>query len=682
MKKLLFMAMAAILTSACNAPKEDQKEMPWSVDRFADIEVLRYEVPCFESLSLEQKKLVYYLTEAAQWGRDILWDQNCKYNLQIRELCEEIYKNYNGDKDDANWKAFEQYMKQIWFANGIHHHYSNAKFIPGFTQEWLVKQLDSLPGAEAFLAALALSENKNELLRAMFDPEYMAIKVNQADGVDLIATSANNFYEGVSQKEVEDFYAKLKNPNDTMPVMFGLNSKLVKEDGKIVEKTWKVDGMYGETISHIVYWLEKAAGVAENAEQKAVIEKLVSYYKTGDLKEFDEYSILWVKDLNSKVDFVNGFIESYNDPLGLRGSWESLVNFKDSANTARTEVISANAQWFEDRSPVDPRFRKPVVKGVTAKVITAAMLAGDSYPATPIGINLPNSNWIRAQHGSKSVSIDNITAAYDAASAGNGFGEEFMWSQTEVEHSKKYAHYVDNVHTDLHECLGHGSGQLLPGVDPDALKAYGSTLEEARADIFALYYMADPKLIELGVMPSADAYKAGYYQQMMNGLMTQLVRILPGDNIEEAHMRNRALIAYWTLERAAKDAEENGGEPALAFAKKDGKTFVKINDYEKLREYFGELLGELQRIKSEGDFEAGRLLVETYGVKVDPTLHAEVLKRYETLNLAPYRGFVNPRYELVKDANGEITDIKVVYGEKYADQMLRYSSDYSALTEE
>lgn len=678
MKKIGIMAIATILASSCSAPKEETQEaLPWSVDRFADIEVLRYEVPAFESLSLQQKKLVYYLTEAAQWGRDILWNQNCKHNLVIRELCETIYTNYQGDKEDANWKAFEQYMKQIWFANGIHHHYSNAKFIPGFTQEWFIGQIQTLPAFEAIAASLALDDNNSELLRAIFDSSYMAIKVNQADGVDLIATSATNFYEGVTQKEVEDFYAKLKNPKDTMPVMFGLNSKLAKEDGKIVEKTWKVGGMYGKTISHIVYWLEKASEVAENAEQKASIDKLISYYKTGDLKEFDEYSILWVKDLNSRVDFINGFIESYNDPLGLRGSWESLVNFKDSVNTARTEVISANAQWFEDRSPIDPRFRKPVVKGVTAKVITAAMLAGDSYPATPIGINLPNSNWIRAQHGSKSVSIDNITAAYDAAASGNGFSEEFMWSEAEIEQAKKYSHYVDNVHTDLHECLGHGSGQLLPGVDPDALKAYGSTLEEARADIFALYYMADPKLIELGVMPSADAYKAGYYQQMMNGLMTQLVRILPGDNIEEAHMRNRALIAYWTLERAEKDAAENGGEPALAFVKKDGKTYVKVNDYEKLRVYFGELLGELQRIKSEGDFEAGRALVEKYGVKVDPTLHNEVLSRYEKLNLAPYKGFVNPRYEAVTDANGEITDVKVVYGEGYAEQMLRYSKDYS-----
>ncbi|MCQ2160459.1 MAG: dipeptidyl peptidase 3 [Bacteroidales bacterium] len=658
MKKTTIMAMAAVLACSCSAPKEENAASSWSMDRFADIEVLRYEVPGFESLSLQQKKLVYYLSEAAQWGRDILWDQNCRYNIPIRNICEDVFVNYKGDRNDPQWKAFEQYMKQIWFANGIHHHYSNAKFKPGFSRDWLAAQAGEIPA---------------DIMDAIFDQAVMPIKVNQADGVDVIKESATNFYEGVSQKEVEAFYAAMKDPKDKTPVMFGLNSKLVKEDGKLVEKTWKIGGMYGETIEHIVYWLEKASEVAENAEQKAVIEKLISYYRSGDLKEFDEYSILWLKDLDSKVDFVNGFIESYGDPLGLRGSWEGLVNFKDSVNTARTVVISDNAQWFEDHSPIDDRFRKPVVKGVTAKVITAAMLAGDSYPSTAIGINLPNSNWIRAEHGSKSVSIDNITAAYDAASAGNGFGEEFMWSAEEIERAKKFGHYTDNVHTDLHECLGHGSGQLLPGVDPDALKEHGSTLEEARADIFALYYMADPKLIELGVMPDPEAYKAAYYQQMMNGLMTQLVRIEPGENLEEAHMRNRALIAYWTLERASKDE----GTPALAFEKKDGKTYVKINDYEKLRTYFGELLGELQRIKSEGDYEAGRQLVENYGVKVDKTLHAEVLSRYAALDLAPYRGFVNPRYEPVCDAQGNITDVKIVYGESYVDQMLRYSSDYS-----
>ena len=675
------MLMAGLLTGCAVNQKEEvaPEVQPWSVDRFADIEVLRYEVPAFEELPLAQKELIYYLTEAAQWGRDILWDQNCRFNLPIRNICEAIYMNYQGDKTDAQWKAFEQYMKQIWFANGIHHHYSSAKFNPEFTQEWFEAQINQLPEAvknEELQQNLAMPD----LMRTIFDPAYMAIKTNQADGVDLIATSANNYYEGVTQKEVERYYAKLKNPKDLTPVMYGLNSKMVKEKGKLVEKTYKVGGLYSPAIEKIVFWLEKASAVAENAKQKASIDALIQYYRSGDLKDFDNYSILWVEDLQSRVDFINGFIESYGDPLGLRGAWESIVNFKDSANTARTEIISSNAQWFEDRSPVDSRFRKPVVKGVTAKVITAAILAGDSYPSTPIGINLPNSNWIRAQHGSKSVSIDNITAAYDAAAQGNGFGEEFMWSEAEIEQAKQYAHYVDNVHTDLHECLGHASGQLLPGVDPDALKAYGSTLEEARADIFALYYMADPKLVELGVMPNADAYKAGYYQQMMNGLMTQLVRIKPGDNLEEAHMRNRALIAYWTLALAQQDAEEDGREPALCFAKRDGKTFVKINDYDKLRTYFAEILGELQRIKSEGDFEAGRMLVETYGVKVDPELHKEVLKRYQSLHIAPYKGFVNPRYELVKDADGKVTDVKIIYGsETYPEQMLRYSKDYSLL---
>ncbi len=675
------MLMVGLLAGCTvNEKQEAAPEVqPWSVDRFADIEVLRYEVPAFESLPLTQKELIYYLTEAAQWGRDILWDQNCRFNLPIRNICEAIYMNYKGDREDAQWKAFEQYMKQIWFANGIHHHYSSAKFNPEFTQTWFENQIAQLPENvknEELQRNLAMPE----LMRAIFDPAFMAIKTNQADGVDLIATSANNYYEGVTQQEVERYYAKLKNPKDKTPVMYGLNSKMVKEKGKLVEKTYKVGGLYSPAIEKIVFWLEKASAVAENEKQKASIDALIKYYRSGDLKDFDEYSILWVEDLQSRVDFINGFIESYGDPLGLRGAWESIVNFKDSANTARTEIISRNAQWFEDRSPVDPRFRKPVVKGVTAKVITAAILAGDSYPSTPIGINLPNSNWIRAQHGSKSVSIDNITAAYDAAAQGNGFGEEFMWSEAEVEQARQYAHYVDNVHTDLHECLGHASGQLLPGVDPDALKAYGSTLEEARADIFALYYMADPKLVELGVMPNKDAYKAGYYQQMMNGLMTQLVRIKPGDNLEEAHMRNRALIAYWTLDLAQQDAEEEGGEPALCFAKRDGKTYVKINDYEKLRTYFAEILEEIQRIKSEGDFEAGRALVEEYGVKVDPELHKEVLARYQSLHIAPYKGFVNPRYELVKDAAGKVTDVKIVYGsETYPEQMLRYSKDYSAL---
>lgn len=666
---------SVMLTSACSMQQDSKTEnvQPWSVDRFADIEVLRYEVPAFETLTLQQKKLVYYLTEAAQWGRDILWDQNCKYNLQIRQLLEAVYTNYDGDRETSEWIAFEQYTKQVWFANGIHHHYSTAKFIPGFSKDWLLAQIEKLPNSDALKSKLDIGQSDNEVFRAMFDSAYMAVRVNQADGVDLIQTSANNFYSGLSQKEVEEYYAKFKNPKDTMPVMFGLNSQLVKENGKIQEKVWKEGGMYGEAITHIIYWLSKASEVAENEAQKASIDKLIAYYKSGDLKEFDDYSILWVKDLDSRVDFINGFIESYGDPLGMRGSWEALVNFKDSVNTARTEIISRNAQWFEDHSPVAPQFRKSEVKGVTAKVITAAILAGDSYPSTPIGINLPNSNWIRAQHGSKSVSIDNITSAYDAAAAGNGFSEEFMWSCEEIEMQKKYGHYADNVHTDLHECLGHGSGQLLPGVDPDALKAYGSTLEEARADLFALYYMADPKVVELGVMPDADAYKAQYYHYMMNGLMTQLVRINPGDNIEEAHMRNRALIAHWCFEKGS-------AEGVVTMEKRDAKTYVRINDYEKLRMLFAVLLAEVQRIKSEGDFEAGRQLVERYGVKVDADLHAEILRRYKMLNLAPYKGFVNPRYEAQTNESGEIVDVKIVYGEGYVDQMLRYSRDYSPLT--
>jgi dipeptidyl-peptidase-3 len=676
MKKILGLAMTAALLGACSTPKEEITEaQPWSMDRFADIEVLRYEVPEFEHLSLQQKTLIYHLTEAALWGRDILWDQNCKYNLAIRTQLEAIYQNYQGDTTTADYQGFLTYIKQVWFANGIHHHYSTAKFTPAFSREFFEQQLAALPAeAQDKVARNRGDFAQEEIERAIFDPDFLAVRVNQADGEDLILTSAGNFYEGVTQAEVEAYYNQIKNPADTMPVMFGLNSQLVKgADGMISERVWKEDGMYGTAIHHILEHLQLALGVAENEQQKAVISQLITYYKSGDLNDFDKYSILWVEDLESRVDFINGFIESYGDPLGMRGSWESIVNFKDSANTARTEIISSNAQWFEDHSPVDSAFRKPVVKGVTAKVITAAILAGDSYPSTPIGINLPNSNWIRAQHGSKSVSIDNITAAYDAAAQGNGFAEEFVWSDVERARSKQYGHYADNVHTDLHECLGHASGQLLPGVDPDALKAHGSTLEEARADLFALYYIADPKTVELGVMPDGEAYKAEYYSYMMNGLMTQLVRIKPGDNIEEAHMRNRSMIAHWCYEQGLADN-------VVEMRQRDGKTFVVINDYEKLRALFGKLLAEVQRIKSTGDYEAGRQLVENYGVKVDPTLHAEVLERYQRLNLAPYKGFVNPRYELVKDGDGNITDVKIIYGEGYVDQMLRYSHDYSALT--
>ena len=583
------------------------------------------------------------------------------YNLSIMNAVQNVIEYY-----DELYPVTE--IQKKFYSSQIDSYTKPVKLLrvgcgTGYLEHLLAREGHDVTGLETSKEMLESANLKRR-------NQLMSIRFFQMTTLEMTRFLGKGFYNIISCLNDRIIYIH----DATLIRKFFFDCKqLLKEDGKLVEKTWKIGGMYGETIEHIVYWLEKASEVAENAEQKAVIEKLISYYRSGDLKEFDEYSILWLKDLDSKVDFVNGFIESYGDPLGLRGSWEGLVNFKDSVNTARTVVISDNAQWFEDHSPIDDRFRKPVVKGVTAKVITAAMLAGDSYPSTAIGINLPNSNWIRAEHGSKSVSIDNITAAYDAASAGNGFGEEFMWSNEEIERAKKFGHYTDNVHTDLHECLGHGSGQLLPGVDPDALKEHGSTLEEARADIFALYYMADPKLIELGVMPDPEAYKAAYYQQMMNGLMTQLVRIEPGENLEEAHMRNRALIAYWTLERASKDE----GTPALAFEKKDGKTYVKINDYEKLRTYFGELLGELQRIKSEGDYEAGRQLVENYGVKVDKTLHSEVLSRYAALDLAPYRGFVNPRYEPVCDAQGNITDVKIIYGESYVDQMLRYSSDYS-----
>lgn len=667
--------MSTLMLSAC-ASQNDKTETPaandWALDRFADIQVLRYEVPGFDRLSLQQKTLVYYLQEAALWGRDILWDQNCRYNLGVRQLLEAVYTHYEGDRNSADWKAFETYFKQVEFANGLHHHYSTAKFNPEFSKDFLNRQVEALPESEQKARDIWADPG---IQKVMFDKDYMPVRVNQADGQDLILTSACNFYEGVTQDEVEKFYAKLKKSgSQNHPVMYGLNSKLAKDEhGFIAEQPWTTTGGYAPAILKIVENLRLALPYAENERQQNVIHKLIRYYETGDLADFDDYSIEWVKDLDSKVDFINGFIESYGDPLGLRGSWEGMVNFLDSANTARTHIIAGNAQWFEDHSPVDPRFRKPVVKGVTAKVITAAILAGDSYPSTPIGINLPNSNWIRAEHGSKSVTIDNITYAYDQAAKGNGFAEEFYAGPEEIGRAEKYGHLSDNVHTDLHECLGHASGQLLPGTDPDCLKAYGSTLEEGRADLFALYYIADPKLVELGILPDAEAYKAQYYSYMLNGMMTQTVRIKPGDNIEEAHMRNRAFIAHWVY-------EQGQAEGVVTMEKRDGKTVIRINDYDKLRTLFGKLLAEVQRIKSEGDFEAGRLLVETYGVKVDPELHQEVLARYQALNIAPYKGFVNPRYELVKDASGKITDVKILYGEGYVEQMLRYSRDYSPLT--
>ena len=670
------MVTALSLLTACGGnPKTtaEAEKFDYTVEQFADLQILRYRVPGFEDLSLKQKELVYYLTEAALQGRDILFDQNGKYNLTIRRMLEAVYTGYKGDKNTPDFKAMEVYLKRVWFSNGIHHHYGSEKFVPGFTPEFFRQAVQSVDAATLPLAeGQTVEQLCEEVFPVIFDPTVMPKRVNQAAGEDLVLTSACNYYDGVTQQEAEDFYNALKNPQDETPVSYGLNSRLVKEDGKIQEKVWKVGGLYGQALEKIVYWLKKAEGVAETPEQKAVIAKLMEFYETGDLKTFDEYAILWVKDLNSRIDFVNGFTESYGDPLGMKASWESLVNFKDLEATQRTELISGNAQWFEDHSPVDGQFKKEKVKGVSAKVITAAILAGDLYPATAIGINLPNANWIRSHHGSKSVTIGNITDAYNKAAHGNGFNEEFVYSDAELQLIDKYADVTDELHTDLHECLGHGSGKLLPGVDPDALKAYGSTIEEARADLFGLYYVADPKLVELGLTPSADAYKAQYYTYLMNGLMTQLVRIEPGNNVEEAHMRSRQLIARWVYEKGA-------AEKVVELVKKDGKTYVVINDYEKVRDLFGRLLAEIQRIKSTGDYAGAHDLVEAYAVKVDPALHAEVLERYKKLNLAPYKGFVNPKYEAVTDADGTITDVTVTYDEGYAEQMLRYSKDYSTL---
>ena len=676
MKKQLIACAAFALLTACSGSTTTTAEadkFDYTVEQFADLQILRYRVPGFENLSLQQKELVYYLTEAALQGRDILFDQNGKYNLRIRRTLEAVYTGYKGDKNTPDFKAMEVYLKRVWFSNGIHHHYGSEKFVPGFAPEFFKEAVLSVDASTLPLAEGQTAEQLcDELSPVIFDPIVMPKRVNQAAGEDLVLTSACNYYDGVTQKEAEDFYNAMKDPKDETPVSYGLNSRLVKENGKIQEKVWKVGGLYGQAIDKIVYWLKKAEGVAENPEQKAVIAELIKFYETGDLKIFDEYAILWVKDLNSLVDFVNGFTESYGDPLGMKASWESLVNFKDMEATHRTEIISGNAQWFEDHSPVDKLFKKDEVKGVSAKVITAAILAGDLYPATAIGINLPNSNWIRSHHGSKSVTIGNITDAYNKAAHGNGFNEEFVYSDTELQLIDKYADLTGELHTDLHECLGHGSGKLLPGVDPDALKAYGSTIEEARADLFGLYYVADPKLVELGLTPNADAYKAEYYTYLMNGLMTQLVRIEPGNDVEEAHMRNRQLIARWVFEKGAADK-------VVELVRRDGKTYVVVNDYGKLRTLFGELLSEIQRIKSTGDYQGAHDLVENYAVKVDPVLHAEVLERYKKLNLAPYKGFVNPKYEAVVDAAGKITDVKVTYDEGYAEQMLRYSKDYSNL---
>ncbi|MCC8153689.1 MAG: dipeptidyl peptidase 3 [Tannerellaceae bacterium] len=670
---------ATILSASTCADSNTGKEpvtaeFNYIVDQFADIQILRYQVPGFESLSLQQKRLLYHLSEAGLMGRDILFDQNGRYNLAIRRTLEAIYTNYSGDKAERQFQELEIYLKRVWFSNGIHHHYGEDKFIPGFSQEFFENEVRKL---DETLLPLSQGGTIDELLTlitpVIFDPAVMPKRSVQSGDQDLILASANNYYgEGVTQKEVEAFYNKMKKPNDKTPVSYGLNSQLVKENGVLKERVWKTGSLYSEAIEAIVQELQKAVPFAENDLQRQVIEKLIAYYETGDLKTFDDYSVLWVQDTASEVDFVNGFIETYGDPLGLKASWESTVNFINTEATKRTRIISDNAQWFEDHSPVDERFKKKEVKGVTAKVITVTSVGGDCYPATPIGINLPNADRIRRDHGSKSVTIENITEAYDKASQGSGFNEEFVWSDTERELIRQYGFITDNLHTDLHECLGHGSGQSLPGTDPDALKAYSSTLEETRADLFGLYYMADDKMIELNLVPSAEAYKAEYYKFMMNGLMTQLVRIEYGKDIEEAHMRNRQLIARWVYEK---------GRPqnVVELRKQDGKTYVVINDYEKLRELFGTLLREVQRIKSKGDFTAGQQLVEEYAVKVDPVLHREILDRYARLDLSPYRGFVNPVMKEIINNQGEVADIVLDYSEGYMNQMLRYSRKYSFL---
>ena len=659
-------------------------------ERFADIQMLRYELKGFEDLSLNQKLYIFCLAKATLMGRDITFDQQGKYNLRIRKTLETVYLHYEGDRECEEFKAFEVYLKRIWFASGIHHHYGCEKFKPGFSEEYFYHLLENI-GEE--LLPIKRGETKEDLMRQLesilFDPVVMPKRVNQTDGEDLVQTSACNFYEDVTQEEVERFYAKMKNTDNPNPPSFGLNSKLTKRNNEVVEMTWKEDGLYGETIREIVSWLLKAQKYAENEGQKHVIDLLVKFYRTGSLEDFDRYSIAWVEQHEGLVDFINGFIEVYGDPLGMKGTWEGIVEYKDLEATKRTQTISQNAQWFEDHSPVDPRFRKPEVKGVTANVICAAMLGGEEYPASAIGINLPNSNWIRQEHGSKSVTIGNLTDAYNKAAQGNGFRDEFVIDKETVALMNQYADITDDLHTDLHECLGHGSGQLLPTTDPDALKAYGNTIEEARADLFGLYYVADHKLVELGLTPNDEAYKAQYYSYLMNGLLTQTIRIKEGDKIEEAHMRNRALIAWWTLEHAEGAVELVQEEVSYASAEdalKDAegniittRTYMKVNDYEKLRHLFGELLAEIQRIKSEGDYEAARQLVEKYAVNIDPALHREILARYKKLNLAPYKGFINPKMTLVFDEEGNPIDVNLDYEESYTDQMLRYSEEYGTL---
>lgn len=659
-------------------------------ERFADIQMLRYELKGFKNLSLTQKIYIYCLSKATLLGRDITFDQQGKYNLRIRKTLEAVYRHYEGNRESEDFKAFEVYLKRVWFASGIHHHYGCEKFVPGFSEESFYEMVEAV--ADEYLP-LSKGQSKEDLLGILvpviFNPEVMPKRVNQTDGEDLVQTSACNFYENVSQAEVERFYARMKEEGNEQAPSYGLNSKLTKRNGELVELKWTEDGLYGAAIKEIVSWLLRAQKYAENEEQKHLIDLLVKYYRTGDLKDFDRYSIAWVQQHEGMIDFINGFIEVYGDPLGLKGTWEGIVEYKDLEATKRTQTISQNAQWFEDHSPVDPRFRKPEVKGVTANVICAAMLGGEEYPASAIGINLPNANWIRQEYGSKSVTIGNLTEAYNKAAQGNGFRDEFVIDEDTISLMNQYEDITDDLHTDLHECLGHGSGQLLPGTDPDALKVYGSTIEEARADLFGLYYVADHKLVELGLTPNDEAYKAQYYGYLMNGLLTQTIRIKEGDKIEEAHMRNRALIAWWVMEHAEgavelvkMDMNYASAEDALKDSEGNiitTKTYVKINDYAKLRHLFGELLAEIQRIKSEGDFEAARLLVEKYAVNIDPELHREILARYKKLNLAPYKGFINPKMTLEMDEEGEITDVVLDYEESYVDQMLRYSDEYGTL---
>ena len=679
MKKLFLIAMTAAVFASCGKKQEtttnlytpDPETFDYVVDAFADMQVMRYRVTGIESLTLKQQELLYYLSEAALCGRDIIWDQNGKDHLQIRRVLEAVYTS-DVDKTTDDFKAFEIYLKRAWVSNGIHHHYSGAKFVPEFSQPWFEEAFGALAPE-----VLPLKEGQSaaDLLAMMngylFDPTVAPLHKNQAAGVDLLATSSSNYYQGVSQKEAEDFYNAMKDPNDAEPIMFGMNSKLVKgEDGVLYEDTYKIGGLYSDAMEKIVYWLEKALTVTENEAQHAALEKMIEFYRSGDLKDFDEYAKLWVKDTESLIDYVCCYTESYGDPLGYKSSWEALINFKSLEATERTKKISDNAQWFEDNSPIDPQFKKEEVKGVSAKVIIAAMCGGDCYPTPPLGINLPNSNWIRAVHGSKSVTIDNISEGRAASTKGSGFTEEFSWSATEVELLNKYKLMTDNLHTDLHECLGHGSGKLAPGVDPDALGAYGAVIEETRADLFGLYYVADQKMVDLGILPDMEAYKAQYYAYIQNGLMTQTTRIKLGDNIEQTHMRNRQLISKWVIEK---------GNGVVEVKERDGKYFVVVNDYEALRGLFGDLLREIQRIKSTGDFEAAKAMVETYAITIDPELHAQILERYEALNLYPYNGFVNPVFIPSFDENGAFTGLSIDYTEGYAEQHLRYSRDYSFL---